>query len=87
MGANSIDISQYRGRIGTFTSKKLNHNTRKVGLTNSLKSSNKTESFIILSYLLVMSNITQNLLIMSGVELNPGPFYLGKKYIMWMLQF
>merc|ERR1712226_1586727 len=36
------------------------------------------EAFIILSYLLVVSNVTQKLLILSGVELNPGPSTLDK---------
>ena len=81
MGANSIDISQYRSRIGTFSRKKISgkayFGTGNFGtlMTNSLK-----ECFIMLSYLLVLSNVTQKLLIISGVELNPGPFTLGNTY-------
>ena len=81
MGANSIDISQYRSRIGTFSTKKLMCKTGKLSIRNNLKSNGLTESLIILSYLLVLSNITQKLLIMSGVELNPGPFSLGKNHL------
>ena len=81
MGANSIDISQYRSRIGTFSGKKLTCNIGKATLENKLKTQSLMESFIILSYLLVLSNVTQKLLIISGVELNPGPFSLGKKYL------
>ena len=79
MGANSIDISQYRSRIGTFSGKRLTSNKIKSPLGRELKSNGVMESFIILSYLLVLSNVTQKLLIISGVELNPGPFTLGKK--------
>ena len=79
MGANSIDISQYRSRIGTFSRKKLTCTIGKATLGNKLTTKTLMESFMILSYLLVMSNVTQKLLIMSGVELNPGPFPLGKK--------
>ena len=81
MGANSIDISQYRSRIGTFSGKKLTCNIGKATLENKLKTQSLMESFIIMSYLLVLSNVTQKLLVMSGVELNPGPFSLGKKYL------
>ena len=81
MGANSIDISQYRSRIGTFSTKKLVCKTGKSSMGNNLKSNGLMESLIILSYLLVLSNVTQKLLIISGVELNPGPFSLGKKHL------
>ena len=73
MGANSIDISQYRSRIGTFTGKKMVCGSRKASFGNGLKANNIFESFILLSYLLVLSNVIQKLLIISGVELNPGP--------------
>ena len=80
MGANSIDISQYRSRIGTFSTKKLTCKIGKPSLRRQpLETHTLMESFIILSYLLVLSNVTQKLLIISGVELNPGPFSLGKK--------
>ena len=77
MGANSIDISQYRSRIGTFAGGHRRKSS--LGKTNAmLKTNTIMESFMILSYLLVLSNITQMLLIISGLELNPGPpFYLG----------
>ena len=78
MGANSIEISQYRSRIGTFTGKRLACKSLKSSLGCDLKSNNAMECFIMLSYLLVLSNVTQKLLIISGVELNPGPFTLGK---------
>ena len=52
-----------------------------------VKTNNLMESFITLSYILVLSNVTQKLLILSGVELNPGPAPLGKKYLMNMLIF
>ena len=80
MGANSIDISQYRSRIGTFSGNKL---TCRIGKSSekTLKTNTQMESFVILSYLLVLSNVTQQLLIISGVELNPGPFTLGKNYL------
>ena len=82
MGASSIDISQYRSRIGTFSRKKFACNIGKSSAKkDKLKTSGLMESLIILSYLLVLSNVTQKLLIMSGVELNPGPFSLGKKYL------
>ena len=77
MGANSIDISQYRSRIGTFSSKKLTSTVGKAFVGNKLKTNTLMESIIIMSYLLVLSNVTQKLLIISGVELNPGPFTLG----------
>ena len=82
MGASSIDISQYRSRIGTFAGK--NHLNRKSSSSTDssgkiLSTNTLIESFIMLSYLLVLSNVTQHLLIMSGVESNPGPFSLGKK--------
>ena len=79
MGANSIDISQYRSRIGTFAGKKSTCNKSQVSSGNKLKTNTLMESFIILSYLLVLSNVTQKLLIISGVELNPGPLTLGRK--------
>lgn len=79
MGSTSIDISQYRSKIGTFAGKKSTSKEGKVSLVNKLKTNTVTESFIILSYLLVLSNVTQKLLIISGVELNPGPSTLGKK--------
>ena len=53
--------------------------TGKLSRGNNLKSNGLMESLIILSYLLVLSNVTQQLLIISGVELNPGPFPLGNK--------
>ena len=80
MGANSIDISQYRSKIGTFAGSKTFCNSSKVSMENKLQTRTVMECLIILSYLLVLSNITQQLLIMSGVELNPGPFDLGKTY-------
>ena len=87
MGANSIDISQYRSRIGAFTGKKLTTKTSTISLRNKLKSSTVLETFFILSYLLVLSTVTQTLLIISGVELNPGPFSLGKKYVIEICTF
>ena len=81
MGANSIDISQYRSRIGTFAGRKSTGNKSKKSLVYTLKTNTVTEYFMILSCLLVFSNITQTLLIISGVELNPGPFTIGKKMI------
>ena len=82
MGANSIDISQYRSRIGTFSGsgKMLSGNTNKVSLRHGVKTNTLMESFIILAYLLALSNVTQKLLIISGIELNPGPFQLGNRY-------
>ena len=82
MGANSIDITQYRSRIGTFTGKNFSCNTNKASLRNVVKASTRMETFMILAYLLVLSNVTQKLLIISGVEVNPGPFQLGNKYFM-----
>ena len=79
MGANSIDISQYRSRIGTFAGKKSTCNKSQVSSGNKFKTNTAMESFIILSYLLVLSNVIQTLLIISGLEMNPGPFNLGKK--------
>ena len=73
MGANSIDITQYRSRIGIFAGKKITCRIRKSPLVNKMKTDTIMESFIILSYLLVLSNVTQKLLIISGLELNPGP--------------
>ena len=86
MGANSIDISQYRSRIGTFVGKKSTCNKSQVYSGNKLKTNTLMESFIILSYLLVLSSVTQKLLIIAGLELNPGPFSLGKKCFikMWI---
>ena len=78
MGGNSIDISQYRSRIGTFAGRKSSCNTIKACFGNSLNTKISMESFMILSCLLVLSNVTQTLLIISGVELNPGPSHLGK---------
>ena len=77
MGANSIDISQYRSRIGTFPGKKQ-CNSRTSPSRNNLRTNTLMESFIMLSYLLVLSNVTKHLLVISGVELNPGPYSLGK---------
>ena len=79
MGSTSIDISQYRSRIGTFSGKKHTCNKIQVSSGNKFKTNTAMESFVLLSYLLVLSNVTQKLLIISGVELNPGPFTLGKK--------
>ena len=73
MGANSIDISQYRSRIGTFTGTKSPCMSSKVSSGKKIKSNTIMESFIILSCLLVLSNVTQTLLIISGLEMNPGP--------------
>ena len=85
MGANSIDITQYRSRIGTFTGKNFSGNTNKASLGNVVKASTRMETFMILAYLLVLSNVTQKLLIISGVQLNPGPFQLGNKcFIKWI---
>ena len=81
MGANSIDISQYRSRIGTFSRKKFPGKAYLgARIFGTLRTSTLKECFIVLSYLLVMSNVTQKLLIISGVELNPGPFTIGNKY-------
>ena len=80
MGANSIDISQYRSRIGTFARKTLTCSVGKSSAGNKLKTNTVMESLIMLSYLLVLSDVTQKLLIISGVELNPGPPPQGKKY-------
>ena len=82
MGANSIDISQYRSRIGTFTGKSFSANANKASLRILVKGNTRMETFIILAYLLVLSNVTQKLLIISGIELNPGPFQLGNKCFM-----
>ena len=78
MGAGSIDISQYRSRIGTFCGVKLSGNICKSSSGARLKTNGVMESFIILSLLLVLSTVTQTLLVISGVELNPGPKSLGK---------
>ena len=81
MGASSIDISQYRSRIGTFSRKKIPGKAYfGTGSFGTLRTSILKESFIMLSYLLVLSNVAQKLMIISGVELNPGPFPLGNKY-------
>ena len=40
-----------------------------------------------LSYVLILSGVTEKLLIMSGVEINPGPFSLGKKFLIFILTF
>ena len=87
MGANSIDISQYRSRIGTFSGKRLICHMSKVSVVNKLMTNTVMESFIILSYLLVLSNVTQILLIISGLELNPGPYSLGKNCFVNVLYF
>ena len=79
MGANSIDISQYRSRIGTFTGKNFSGKTNKASMRNVVKTNTVMETFMILTYLLVLSNVTQKLLIISGIELNPGPFQLGNE--------
>ena len=83
MGANSIDISQYRSRIGTFSGKKLvcHNGSSSASFGNGLKTKNLMETFTMLSYLLVLSGVTQKLLIISGVVLNPGPSSLGKNYL------
>ena len=82
MGANSIDISQYRSRIGTFVGKKMAGGSSKGSIGSRLKPNTIINSFLMLSYLLVVSNVTQILLIISGVELNPGPGpEAGNKYI------
>ena len=78
MGANSIDIDQYRCRIGTCAGKNLYSNSFK----NKGKPNSIMESITLLSSLLVLSTITQKLLIISGLELNPGPFTLGMRYFM-----
>ena len=85
--AASIDISQYRSRIGTFSRQKLTSNKGIVPLRPNLKTNTIMESFIMLAYLLVLSNVTQKLLIISGVELNPGPSSLGKKHLMEIFNF
>ena len=82
MGSSSIDISQYRSRIGTFSRHKSTSNTVKASLGKTVKTNNIMQSFVMLSYLLVLSNVTQTLLIISGVESNPGPATPGKKYLM-----
>ena len=89
MGANSIDISQYRSRIGTFAGKKVicQHRSSSASFGNGLKTKNLMETFVMLSYLLILSGVTQKLLIMSGVEINPGPFYLGKKLLISIYTF
>ena len=74
MGANSIDISQYRSRIGTFAGKKIRCSTRRASCG------------IMLSCLFVFSVVAQQLLIRSGVESNPGPNSLGRKLIFIYLQ-
>ena len=76
-----VDISQYRSRIGTFARKKISYGTSKAYIGKRLKSNTIMNSFIMLSCLLVLSDIAQQLLIISGVELNPGPFTLGKNYL------
>ena len=80
MGANSIDISQYRSRIGTFSGRNVvcHNGSSSASFGNGLKTRNLLETFIMLSYLLILSGVTQKLLILSGVEINPGPFSLGK---------
>ena len=80
MGANSIDICQYRSRIGTFAGIKIAYNLNKVSLGNKLMTNAVMETFIVMSFLLVISSVIQKLLIISGLESNPGPFSLGKKY-------
>ena len=82
MGANSIDISQYRSRIGTFTGTKSPCSSSKVSSGKKIKSNTIMESFILLSFLLVLSTVTLILLTISGVEMNPGPFTVGKEYFM-----
>ena len=82
MGANSIHISQYRSRIGTFAGNKhlsRNSSSNTASSGKILSTNTLMESFIMLSYLLVLSNVTQHLLMIAGVELNPGPFPLGNK--------
>ena len=87
MASNSIDISQYRSRIGSFSGHKLTCNMGKTSSGKMVKTNNLIESFIMLSYLLVLSNVTQKLLVISGVELNPGPAPLGMKHSMNILIF
>ena len=86
MGANSIDINQYRSRIGTFSGgKKMTCSTANASSGNRVKAYTVMECFIMLSYLLVLANVTQTLLIISGVELNPGPFDIGKNHFINIL--
>ena len=80
MGANSIDICQYRSRIGTFAGIKTSCNLNNVSLENKFMANAVMETFIVMSFLYVISSVIQKLLIISGLELNPGPFSLGKKY-------
>ena len=90
MGASSIDISQYRSRIGSFAGKKISNrksSSRAASWGNILLTSTLMESFMILSSLLVLSNVTEMLLIIAGVELNPGPFPLGTKYLTFPCKF
>ena len=87
MGANSIDISQYRSRIGTFAGKKIKCSTRRASCGVGLTASNVMDSFIMLSCLLVLSDIAQQLLIISGVELNPGPNSPGKHYFLFIYKY
>ena len=78
MGSNSIDISQYRSRVGTFNGKKIRCGS-KTSLGSRLKLDIVMGAFIMLSNLLVLANVIQTLLIISGVEMNPGPYSLGIK--------
>ena len=78
------DISQYRSRIGTFSGKLIicHKGSLSSSFGNGLKTKNLLETFIMLSHLLILSNVTHTILIMSGVETNPGPSSLGKKLLM-----
>ena len=78
MGTSSIDIGQYRSRIGVFAGKKLTYCNASFG--NKLTKNTILQSFLIMSSLLVLSKVTQKLLMISGIELNPGPFTLGMKH-------
>ena len=61
MGANSIDISQYRSRIGTFTGTKSPCMSSKVSSGKKTKSNTIMESFIILSYQVVVPTYHENI--------------------------
>jgi hypothetical protein len=69
----SVTIQQWRGSIGSFSGGGI----RKSPLTSKgchgLRIQGSANMIVIAAMLLVYSNITQTLLVRSGVERNPGP--------------
>ena len=69
----SVSIQQWRSSIGSFIGGGIRSSRLTSKVVHGLRIQGSANMIVITAMLLVYANITQTLLVKSGVESNPGP--------------